>query len=659
MSALRVIACAALFDAVVWCAETDFPISVAGSPQAIIIVEAQASEATAFAARELARYLERMVGAPFAVRTESDEAEAAYAIHVGRTRQAKAAINLAAVPREGFVIQSAGRNLYLTGSDDDGTQFAVYEFLERCAGVRWFWPGAWGDEAPQRRDWILPKVDIQQWPWFRRRTMSLLVRGATPSPKEYESFGRRWKLGGSVKTEGVHAWGKIAPPAEYGPRHPEYFALVNGTRDRDWTKFDGSHEYQLCTTHPDVIRLSIEWARKHFDRRPDTDILSISPNDGLGFCECERCRRLDTGAAQSTGDNPFAAGTGQRVQPVLSDRMFTFANAVAAGVAATHPSKSVLMLAYSSYRQPPQRVKIHPNVVVQFADNADFHSDPKRKAERLGALDQWSRLTTNLMIYEYYAWGANLPARVLTHTIAASLAHFRSLGVRLFRSQSRGDFGLNGVNYYVAAKLLWDPSLDPDAVLDDYCRSAFGPAAGEMRAYFDLLEQRWNSAVQQIGARYTPQNLLYHLSAYDPTSRQRMAQLLERAARRCSTQAQCARVDFMAQAHTYSRLTIEAVESTMALADAGMLQLETDYPSIFNQPTRIVGFQPPAAYTPSQVRLLAEAVAKWEERRRFLASIEGRGIVDTAAALAHDRYYHVDPLPQLREIQAALAPSHR
>jgi hypothetical protein len=652
MSSLWVLALAGLCASPVCCA--DFPVSVAGKPQSTIIVAAQSGEAVAFAARELADYLERIVGAPFPVRTEPDEAQPGYAIHVGPTRQARATIDLAAVPREGFVIRTAGRSLYLTGSDEDGTQFAVYEFLERFGGVRWFWPGAWGDEAPERREWILPEINIQQSPWFRRRTMSLLLRGAPAARKEHEAFGRRWKLGSGVKTVGVHAWGQIAPPAKYGPDHPEYFALVNGTRERDWTRFDGSHEYQLCTTHPDVIRLSIEWARKYFDLHPDTDILSISPNDGLGFCECERCRRLDTGAAQSTGDNPFAAGAAQRTQTVISDRIFTYANAVASGVAATHPSKSVLMLAYSSYRQPPQRVKPHPNLVVQFADNADFHADPARKADRVSTLEEWARLTPNLMIYEYYVWGANLPARILTHNIAESLARFQRLGIRLFRSQSRGDFGLNGVNYYVAAKLLWNPSLDPDALLDGYCRSAFGPAAKPMRSYFDLLEERWNGAVRQIGARYTPQNLLYSLAAYDPASRSRMRALLQEASRRCSTKAQCMRVDFFAQAHAFSLLTVEAAERTTALENAGMLRLEAEYPSIFDQPTRIVELKPPSTYSTAQRRLLADAVAKWEERERFLVSIEGRGIVDTGAARAHDRYYRLDSLPKLREIQAAL-----
>jgi len=655
MLILRPVTLAAVFLAAGGCAEPPFRISAGGKPQATIVVAEQASETAVFAARELGRYLERITAAPFPVQPESGAAPRAFAIHVGRTRTAQASIDIARIPREGFVIRVAGRNLFLTGSDDDGAQFAVYEFLERYGGVHWFWPGAWGEEVPQRRDWTLPAIDLQQSPWFRRRTMSLVLRGARSTPKEYEGFGRKWKLGAGVRTVGVHAWGAIAPPAEYGPRHPEYFALVDGTRQRDWTKFDGAHEYQLCTSHPDVVRLSIEWARNYFDAHPEVDILSISPNDGLGFCECERCRRLDTGVTQVTGDNPFEVGAARKAEAVISDRMFTYANAVAEGVAATHPTKSVLMLAYSVYREPPQRVKPHPKLVVQYADNADFHADPARQAERVGALEQWARLTPNLMIYEYYVWGGNHPARGLTSVIAESIPRLRRLGIRLFRTQARGDFGLSGVNYYLASKLLWDPDLKPGDVLDDYFRAAFGSAARLMRSYFDLLDARWSSAVRQIGARYTPQNILYYLAAYDPSSRRRMRELLDRARERCSTEAQRGRVEFFAKAHTYSRLTVEAAESTIALGRAGMLQLETEYPSIFSSPTWIVDVKPPSGYSAAQRRLLEQAIAKWEERDRFLASLEGQGVVDTEAVRNYDRYYRFNSLARLREIRAALA----
>ncbi len=644
-------------------AAAPFRIASGGKASATIVVSARASAVERFVAGELQDYLGRITGAAFEIRDDQQGLPSGLrSIQVGRTLASqRLKIRPEKLEREAYRIKTAGSDLFLTGDDDDGTQFAVYDFLERYCGVRWFWPGENGEEVPRKPDLAVGVIDLREAPYFQRRTMSLAARGAANEAKpQWQGFGRKWRLGAGVKTVGVHAWGQIAPPAVYGPVHPEYFALVNGTRQRDWTKFDGSHEYQLCTSNPDVVRLSIEWARKYFTQHPDVDILSISPNDGLGFCECDRCRALDSGQTKETRDNPFALEPrDQRAQAVLSDRMFTYANAVAEGVAATHPAKRVLMLAYSSYRQPPRRITINSHVVVQYADNADFHWDPQRKAERLGGLQEWARLTPNLMIYEYYVWGANSPTRGLTPVIAGSIKHLHRLGIRLFRTQARADFGLNGLNYYLAARLLWNPDLNPEEILNDYAVHCFGGGAAEMRRYFHLLDERWKVAVTSIGAKYTPQNALYYLAAYNPQVRADLRRILERAKIRATTPANRARVEFFEKAHRYTELSMEAAEATIDLGRAGVVTLEKEYPGIFNSPTEILDFKKPSDLSPSERKkaadLVAAAISKWEKRERFLDSIEGQPVMDVRAARTYDNYYHFNPLKKLREMEQLYA----
>ena len=50
---------------------------------------------------------------------------------------------------------------------------------------------------------------------------------------------------------------------------------------------------QLCSAHPDVVRFSVEAARRAFDADPTRLLFSISPNDGYGFCTDARCRAVD------------------------------------------------------------------------------------------------------------------------------------------------------------------------------------------------------------------------------------------------------------------------------------------------------------------------------------------------------------------------------
>jgi len=50
---------------------------------------------------------------------------------------------------------------------------------------------------------------------------------------------------------------------------------------------------------------------------------------------------------------------------------------------------------------------------------------------------------------------------------------------------------LHYLNYYVYAKLAWDPDLDLDALLDEHCALMFGAGAADMKAFFELCERKW------------------------------------------------------------------------------------------------------------------------------------------------------------------------
>jgi len=51
------------------------------------------------------------------------------------------------------------------------------------------------------------------------------------------------------------------------------------------------------------------------------------------------------------------------------------------------------------------------------------------------------------------------------------------------------------LNLYVFAKLAWYPNLDIEALLDDWNGRLFGSAKAEMKAVYDLLEDRWVGGV--------------------------------------------------------------------------------------------------------------------------------------------------------------------
>lgn len=65
-------------------------------------------------------------------------------------------------------------------------------------------------------------------------------------------------------------------------------------------------------------------------------------------------------------------------------------------------------------------------------------------------------------------------------------------GGATYGSGNGGNWGTQGLNYYVLAKLLWDPHRDVDPIIDDYCRAAYGPGAEAMKEYYRRAEDLAN-----------------------------------------------------------------------------------------------------------------------------------------------------------------------
>jgi hypothetical protein len=56
-----------------------------------------------------------------------------------------------------------------------------------------------------------------------------------------------------------------------------------------------------------------------------------------------------------------------------------------------------------------------------------------------------------------------------------------------------------GPQYYVMAQLIWNPSKDGNVILDDYYQRAFGPAAANVRSYFETIERERMAYVEKHG----------------------------------------------------------------------------------------------------------------------------------------------------------------
>ncbi len=319
-----------------------------GQPSGAILVAAQATEHEQAAAVELQTYLKRMSGAEVLIVPEGEQFEG-YPAAVGRTALAaqKGLIErVEPLGDEGLLMYADEDGLCLLGGGDLGTYYAVYAFLEEKLGVRWFNPDALGEVVPERATIEVGRLDEEQRPDFRMRWIgrgewALRLRQNVSLPDQ--------RLGLKIFAS-AHTFRRFIPPKEHFEQNPEWFALVGGER----RLYEGTHRNQLCTSNPEVISRTIEVMRETLDADPDLDIITLFPNDGLGFCECDACKALDEDTMYTVEQvNGGWRGLGVEKGRTLSRRMTIYYRDVSQELLNSHPDRYVQAGIYSCYLLAP------------------------------------------------------------------------------------------------------------------------------------------------------------------------------------------------------------------------------------------------------------------------------------------------------------------
>jgi len=377
---------------------------------------------------------------------------------------------------EEWMLRTVGNGLVLAGDDGAGnawsigtaagSMLAVYTLLEDHLGVRWFWPGEFGEHVPVNADATLPALDERKTPAFEIRSVQLGYSSIYHT-KTFHDAERKWvrraRLGWVKSAVFGHSWDAAFDlrKGETFKQHPEWFALVNGKRQPP----------QMCTTHPDVIARMVDYVLAG-----KQDIMNISPSDGGGFCECERCRALDVPGVLAY----------DRKHVQLSDRIFTYANEVARRVREKNPAKGCGMFAYTFYNRPPLKIKtVEPNLYLSFVFQSAAHRDPENLREWRESVAGWQALDAKLVVRE--GWGNHyyhdLPF-IHDRQIIANLAEASRLGFVAAYGEGSKSFATMAPNFWALTHMMWDPQRETKHLMRDFYESAYGPVATEMEAFF-------------------------------------------------------------------------------------------------------------------------------------------------------------------------------
>jgi hypothetical protein len=482
-----------------------------GRPAGVIVLPAQPNAVERYAAKELSEHLSQATGATIPVQNENALSGAAVAtrIYLGATQAAHTAgLDGKKLPRETFTLRTADKALFIVGRDEAGdpldrdtsagTLFGVYEWLERELSIRWLWPGDLGTVVPPTREVALRAMDATVQPKLFQRhvrqgtgftsgnpALGFTKKAAEDYAGAQAVFLRRHRMGRSEKFSYGHAftdwWEK------YGREHPEWFQLVKGKRGPE----KPTARYAMCVSNPGLHAQIVKlWRDKGGAAKSNgRSFINTVENDILGQCECEPCRAWD-GPTPPDAMKYYAPNFKVYGSRFVSDRYAKFALAIQQLAAKENPNVTVVGYVYFNYFQAPTSgVKLNENILLGFCPSAGWY--PRTDDEHEWYKRQWAdwRKTGAQLFFRpnYF-----LDAYSMPFVFARQFADDFQNGVRNgmvatdFDSLT-GQWSIQGTSLYLLMRLHVTPNANPDALLADYY-GGFGPAAAQVKAYFDYWE---------------------------------------------------------------------------------------------------------------------------------------------------------------------------
>ncbi len=432
----------------------------------------------------------------------------------------KAGLDPAKLASEGFFIKRKGNQIFLLGVDDPrvdpkanrwkmwfkrGTLNAVYDFLERFAGVRFYFPGENGTVVPPCKILMLPEViDIMDRPdlivrenysgksiWYEKET------GYYGELKGGNLSFLRQRNSDSAIPFG-HGQAYLNLIGRFAKSHPEYFALMPD--GRRYCEPGLVHTGHICYSSPITEEIyqdvkayltgkkASERGMKHwsinFGRRP---FVSVMPQDWLYWCCCPACLKIADAGARTYQDKPEE---GQKI----SNCLWAFTAKVANRLTAEKIDGIVTQMAYGVTAKIPE-CDLPKNVTVQLAVGG--MGKPEFWASDAELIKKWcAKVGGKISLWTYpgkhmsKAEMKGIPA-MMHRQIGKYIQHVGSdiYGVFL---ESETDYEIfNYLNYYTFAKVTWDLKTDLDQLLEEHYRLMYGSGAAEMETFFNELEDAW------------------------------------------------------------------------------------------------------------------------------------------------------------------------
>ncbi len=440
-----------------------------------VVVPQDATASEQYAADEFVALFELASG----VALERGEAvpESGGYIFIGQAQD----VSTDSLGEEGLAVIIEPTHITLTGGRPRGVLYAVYEFFERCLGVRFltadhtFVPADIASKSIScERFTFVPDFQFR-WSYFQetRQDHAFATRLRTNTIQTDE------KLGGQCGYGLInHSFHNLLPVSKYGDEHPDYFMFWKGERAVEYNDTWGMGP-NPCYASEGAFDVIVESARAYIEKDPNRKNISLSCVDSHAHCQCEQCLQMNAAHGGTSGSH------------------FAFINKVARHFKSEYPDLFVGSLAYYHTRHAPKDMVMEDNVQIQLAsiECCTHHAldDPHCPKNRLFYQDlkAWSKISNNIMIWNY---------NVNFHRYDLPFANLKSIGpnVRLFRDnhvtgvfmQGAGNSrnsDMSDLKNWVISQCLWRPGSSSWDLALEFCRMHYAESAGPIIDWLSLL----------------------------------------------------------------------------------------------------------------------------------------------------------------------------
>lgn len=348
------------------------------------------------------------------------------------------------------------KDVILEAPNEQAAVYAVYDFLENVCGCRYYtsteeyipFDGNLTVEFSERV--CIPQLDYREVyyrDFFDQR------------------FAEKHKMTAASGKD--HVWGtwchsfqEFLDPDIYFDEHPEYYALYQGKRV--------GKNAQPCLSNPEVFEVMAQNIEKAMAQKPECNFWSVSQNDNDAYCSCDKCREINEREGSPMGS------------------VLDFVNKMAR----RFPDKTISTLAYWYTRKLPKTIRPEKNVHIMLCNieanrGLPIETDPRSQGSKEELL-AWEEICPNISLWNYCIQFRNLVSpfpnlRVIPENIRFFVRHNVKMLFSQCNREYEGEF--SALRGYLLAKCMWEPDIDAEAVIREFCHGYYGPAAEPILTY--------------------------------------------------------------------------------------------------------------------------------------------------------------------------------